>query len=87
MTVGHREGLRDPQMCATLNDMNETNQTQHPQEEPAMLSTGAVARRLGVSKQTVRRLIEEGQLPALRVSKHYRVSETDLASFIESRKR
>jgi excisionase family DNA binding protein len=52
----------------------------------SMLTTGAVARRLGVTSWTVRQLIERGELPALRVSKHYRVSEADLNAFIEAHK-
>lgn len=51
-----------------------------------MLTTGAVARRLGVTAWTVRQLIERGELPALRVTKHYRVREADLEAFIEAHK-
>jgi excisionase family DNA binding protein len=51
-----------------------------------MLTTGAVARRLGVTAWTVRQLIERGELPALRVTKHYRVRESDLEAFIQAHK-
>jgi excisionase family DNA binding protein len=51
-----------------------------------MLTTGAVARQLGVTPWTVRQLIERGELPALRINKHYRVNESDLVAFIEARK-
>jgi excisionase family DNA binding protein len=51
-----------------------------------MLSTPAVAKRLGVSPQTVRRLIWSKELPALQSGKHYRVSEADLVAFIEAHK-
>lgn len=52
-----------------------------------MLTTGEVARRLGVSSQTVRRLIAAGELPALQAGKHYRVKAGDLAAFIAARQR
>jgi excisionase family DNA binding protein len=62
------------------------NQKRQESEEKAMLGTGAVARQLGVSHSTVRRLIAAGELPALQSGKHYRVSEVDLIAFIEAHK-
>ena len=44
----------------------------------------AVATRLGVSVKTVRRMITSGDLPVHRIGKLLRVSEADLAVFVES---
>jgi len=49
---------------------------------PRLLSVAAVALHLGVSEKTVRRLIQSGKLPSLRVGRQIRVSEPDLAAFI-----
>ena len=51
-----------------------------------MLSTKQVAQRLNVAENTVRSLIEKGQLPAIRVGKLYRVDEADLRASIETRR-
>jgi excisionase family DNA binding protein len=46
------------------------------------MSVATVAFHLGVSEKTVRRLIDDGQLPTHRVGRLIRISETDLAAFI-----
>jgi excisionase family DNA binding protein len=48
-----------------------------------MLSVGQVAERLGVSRQTVARLIESGALAAHRIGGAYKVPEQDLAAYLE----
>jgi excisionase family DNA binding protein len=45
-----------------------------------------VARRLDVSEKTARRLVKSGSLPAVFVGGAYRVSEVDLAGYLESAK-
>ena len=49
------------------------------------LTVGEVAQVLRVSNMTVYRLINGGQLPAVRVGKSYRVREEDLDSFLARR--
>ena len=45
-----------------------------------------VARRLDVSEKTARRMVKAGKLPAVFIGGAYRVSEEDLAGFLESSK-
>jgi len=45
-----------------------------------------VARRLDVSEPTVRRMVKGGKLPSVFVGGAYRVSEADLAEFLENAK-
>src|SRR5215213_8547194 len=42
-----------------------------------------VARRLGVSEKTARRMVKSGKLPAVFIGGAYRVSEEDLAEYLE----
>jgi excisionase family DNA binding protein len=42
--------------------------TQYPELTPVFLTVGEVAKRLRVCRATVYRMIDDGQLPALRVS-------------------
>ena len=52
-----------------------------------MLKVQEVANRLSVSAQTVYRLIDNGELPAIRVGRHrLRVEEQALERFIEKNK-
>jgi excisionase family DNA binding protein len=48
-----------------------------------MLSVAEVARRLGVSEQTVLRLIGAGELAAYRVGRAYKVNGDDLAAYLD----
>ena len=51
-----------------------------------MLSTGAVARRLGVTINTVKAWIRKGSLAAVRLpSGHYRIPSAELGRLLESR--
>ena len=45
-----------------------------------------VARRLDVSEPTVRRMVKSGKLPSVFVGGAYRVSEEDLANYLEAAK-
>lgn len=53
---------------------------------PALIRLEETARRLGVSMTTVRRLIEAGELPAVRVGRVYRMDPRDLDAFIQAHK-
>jgi excisionase family DNA binding protein len=45
-----------------------------------------VAHRLGVSEKTARRMVKAGKLPAVFIGNAYRVTEDDLATYLESAK-
>jgi excisionase family DNA binding protein len=47
---------------------------------PRLLSIAQVALNLGVSKKTVNRLIEDGQIPIHRIRGQLRISEADLTA-------
>jgi excisionase family DNA binding protein len=47
-----------------------------------LLSVRAVASKLSVSEKTVRRLIESGQLPAVRVGGQVRIDPAELEAFV-----
>lgn len=47
----------------------------------ALLTTGQVAARLGVSRQYVARLLDMGQLPSVRVGSHRRVRAVDVEAY------
>jgi excisionase family DNA binding protein len=49
------------------------------------LTVGEVARLLRVSNMTVYRLINSGQLPAVRVGKSYRLREEDVDRYLAAR--
>jgi excisionase family DNA binding protein len=49
------------------------------------LTVGEVARVLRVSNMTVYRLINSGQLPAVRVGKSYRLREEDVDRYLAAR--
>jgi excisionase family DNA binding protein len=50
------------------------------------LSAQIVAERLAISCKTVRRYLKNGKLPSVKIGKLRRISEADLAEFIEKRK-
>lgn len=52
-------------------------------ERGNMLSTTEAAARLGCSDDTVSRLIHSRELPAYRVGRRWKISETDLAAYLE----
>ena len=48
-----------------------------------LLTVEEIADTLKVSKMTVYRLIENRQLPAMRIGRSYRVSNADLTAYLE----
>jgi excisionase family DNA binding protein len=48
-----------------------------------MLSMNEVADKLGVSRETVRRLILRKELRAVRIGRQWRVTEEDLAAYLK----
>jgi excisionase family DNA binding protein len=52
--------------------------------EHRLLTVREVAETMRVSSMTVYRLIRAGELPALRVGKHFRIRENDLNAYLES---
>ena len=50
-----------------------------------LLTVSEVANAMRVSNMTVYRLIKNGELPAVRVGKNYRLRETDLERFLDER--
>jgi excisionase family DNA binding protein len=47
-----------------------------------LLDIPAVARRLGVSGKTIRRAIDRGDLPAIRLGRLIRIAEDDLERYV-----
>lgn len=52
-----------------------------------LLSVEEVAKRLGISMRTVRRLIGDGAIPTHRIGRSVRVSEDDLDRYIAASRR
>jgi excisionase family DNA binding protein len=48
-----------------------------------MLSIDEVADQLAVSRDTIRRLVERGELKAVKVGAQWRISTADLAAYLE----
>ena len=59
--------------------------TQSPQAKQSFVTVAEVARQLRVSNMTVYRLINAGELPAVRVGKSYRLREEDVDAYLASR--
>ena len=53
---------------------------------PRMLTLQKVAERLGVHTNTVRRYVDKGMIPAVKLERVWRVEEKDLEDFIKLRK-
>jgi excisionase family DNA binding protein len=51
---------------------------------PTLLTVSEVADMFRVSSMTVYRLIRNGELPAVRVGRSYRVREDDLQAYLEA---
>ena len=56
--------------------------TQIPPVPERLLTVAQVAERCQVSPRSVRRWIDEGDLPVVRLGRSVRVSENDLAAFL-----
>jgi len=50
----------------------------------SLLTVAEVASAMRVSTMTVYRLIKGGDLPAIRVGKHFRIRETDLNGYLDA---
>ena len=53
--------------------------------EHSLLTVREVAEAMRVSTMTVYRLIRAGELPAIRVGKHFRIRTRDLEAYLDSR--
>ncbi len=53
--------------------------------DPDFLTVAEVARALRVSNMTVYRLVNAGQLPAVRVGRSYRIREEDVRRYLQVR--
>jgi excisionase family DNA binding protein len=60
--------------------------TTKPPSEGRFLTVSEAAARLQVSVKTIRRLIDRGDLPALRIGHLIRIPEESFESFLEARK-
>lgn len=60
--------------------------TLEPEEKPSTLTTKQVAHRLGCDTSKVRRLIESGQLDAVKSGKQYSIFEKSVHEFTCKRK-
>ena len=56
-----------------------------PFTEARLLTVNEVADLLRVSRMTVYRLIKNGEMPALRVGRNYRLREEDIHSYLTER--
>ena len=50
--------------------------------DPQFLTVAEVATMMRVSKMTVYRLVHSGELPAIRVGRSFRVTETDVDDYL-----
>ncbi|MGH2740816.1 MAG: helix-turn-helix domain-containing protein [Actinomycetota bacterium] len=53
--------------------------------EAQFVTVGEVAQLMRVSKMTVYRLIKQGDLPAVRIGRGYRIREQDVHRYLDSR--
>jgi excisionase family DNA binding protein len=51
--------------------------------DTAWLGTPEAAQRLGITQRTLYRLIDDGQIPAYKMGRVFRVKESDLDEFLE----
>ena len=59
--------------------------TQSPQAASVFVTVGEVARQLRVSNMTVYRLINAGELPAVRIGRSYRLRVDDVDAYLAAR--
>jgi excisionase family DNA binding protein len=77
------KSLSDPQKRREAAYETASNPAHLAELEERYLGVAGVAKRLDVSKKTVRRKIAAGELPAHRVGKLLRIGERDLATYAE----
>ena len=58
---------------------------QRPFREARFVTVNEVAQLMRVSKMTVYRLINQGNLPAVRIGRGYRIREEDVHRYLDSR--
>ena len=58
---------------------------QQPFQEAQFVTVNEVAQLMRVSKMTVYRLIKQGDLPAVRIGRGYRLREEDVHRYLDSR--
>jgi excisionase family DNA binding protein len=58
---------------------------QNPFSEARLLTVNEVADHLRVSRMTVYRLIKDGEMPAFRVGRSYRLREEDVHTYLNER--
>ena len=64
---------------------NRPNVVREPFTEARLLTVNEVADLLRVSRMTVYRLIKQGEMPALRVGRGYRLRDEDVQSYLIER--
>ena len=69
---------------ALMNTSGSTS-SMNPSLAERFLTVGEVARHLRVSNMTVYRLVNSGQLAAVRVGRGYRIREDDVRKYLEQR--
>jgi excisionase family DNA binding protein len=60
--------------------------TNLPSPVPRLFSVEQIAKLVGISGRTVRRWIDDKQLPVHRLGRLIRISETDFIAFVQSRR-
>jgi len=73
------------EVTRTRGERDELVSESQPFVPGGLLTVSEVANAMRVSNMTVYRLIKNGELPAVRVGKNYRLRETDLERFLEER--
>lgn len=53
-------------------------------DQPRLLTTDEVAEMLGTGPRFVRRLVTERRIPFIKIGRHVRFTESDVADFIEA---
>lgn len=76
----HGRGMLPPRSTSTLPPPDPDS------GETPLRDVAAVARRLGVSVKTVRRMVARGDLAAVRVGRSLRIMDADLESYIAAQR-
>lgn len=65
--------------------MSDTSGANTSSLRESFMTVGEVARQLRVSNMTVYRLVNSGQLAAVRVGRSYRIRQSDVVKYLEQR--